>query len=85
MVLSVDICMRRRDADLVDDAKARFWTDRIKAGQVIGAGGAPRVRPTLPQDSKKGGPPQSEAKVIFVDCLLCFHGAGNKLQLALRL
>ena len=60
-VLSVDICMQRRDADLCDDAKARYWIERIKSGQeVIGAGGGPPARPTLQQDSRQGPPPSQK-------------------------
>ena len=67
-VLSVDICMQRRDADLCDDAKARYWIERIKSGQVIGAGGGPPARLTLQPDSRQGAPPQSEAKITCADC-----------------
>ena len=57
-IISVDICMQRELGDLGAESAIKFWTARIKSGQLVGAGGGPLARPTQLPDTKKGAPPQ---------------------------
>ena len=56
-VLSVDMCMQKKDADLCADSSSRFWFDRIRSGQVVGAGGGPPCETFSAARLQEGGPP----------------------------
>ena len=56
-VISVDLCLQKADADLCSDASVKFWIDRIKAGQIVGAGGGPPCETFSAARLQSGGPP----------------------------
>ena len=56
-VISVDMCMQKLDADLCAHSSSRFWFDRIKSGQVVGAGGGPPCETFSAARLQEGGPP----------------------------
>ena len=41
LTISVDMCMQRKDGNLATDTATSWWLNRIRAGQVVGAGGGP--------------------------------------------
>ena len=57
-VLSVDMCLQRERGDLASSSSLTWWMDRIKTGQVCGAGGAPPASPIQLPDSCREAPPQ---------------------------
>ena len=58
-VLSVDMCLQRERGDLASSSSSvAWWIDRIKSGQVCGAGGGPHVNPFPLRDSCRGAPLQ---------------------------
>ena len=56
-VISVDICMQREQADLCSDHSTSFWVNRVKAGQILGAGGGPPCETYTAARHQPGGPP----------------------------
>ena len=55
-VLSVDMCLQRERGDLASSASLAWWMDRIKTGQMCGAGGAPLANLFQLHDSCRGAP-----------------------------
>ena len=41
LVISVDMCMQKKDGNLATDTATNWWINRVRAGQVVGAGGGP--------------------------------------------
>ena len=41
IVISVDLCMQKRDGNLASDHATSWWINRIRSGQIFGAGGGP--------------------------------------------
>ena len=41
LVISVDMCMQRKDGNLATDTATSWWLNRVRAGQILGAGGGP--------------------------------------------
>ena len=41
IVVSVDMCMQRRDGNLATEHATAWWINRIRSGQIFGAGGGP--------------------------------------------
>ena len=41
MVISVDMCMQKKDGNLATSKATSWWLERIRAGQIIGTGGGP--------------------------------------------
>ena len=41
MTISVDMCMQKKDGNLATSNATSCWLERIRAGQIIGAGGGP--------------------------------------------
>ena len=81
-VISVDLCLQKADADLCSDASVKFWIDRIKAGQIVGAGGGPPVRLFLLQDFSRGALPHYETKTTSMDCRPSMIDNGSRLMWA---
>ena len=55
-VISVDLCLQREQGNLVSPTAHAFWVDRIKSGQVIGAGGGPPCETYSAARQQSGGP-----------------------------
>ena len=55
--LSVDLCLERQRGDLLDHANQRWWLDRAKSGQLVGAGGGPPCETFSAARHAPGGPP----------------------------
>ena len=56
-VLSVDMCLQRERGDLASSHSLHWWIDRIKSGQVCGAGGGPPCESYSVARLLEGGPP----------------------------
>ena len=56
-MISIDICMQRKAADLSEDGNVKFWIDRIKSGQLVAAGGGPPCETYTAARFQAGGPP----------------------------
>ena len=41
LVISVDMCMQRKDGNLATDTATSWWLTRVRSGQIVGAGGPP--------------------------------------------
>lgn len=44
LVISVDMCMQRKDGNLATDTATSWWLNRVRSGQIVGAGGAPPAK-----------------------------------------
>ena len=54
--ISVDLCMQRKDGNLATDKAIAWWTDRVRTGQLIGAGGGPPCESYTAARFQEGGP-----------------------------
>ena len=41
MVISIDLCMQKKDGNLATDSATAWWIQRVRTGQLLGAGGGP--------------------------------------------
>ena len=62
-VLSVDMCLQRERGDLASSSSLTWWMDRIKTGQVCGAGGGPPCESYSAARLLQGGPPRWDPAV----------------------
>ena len=56
-VLSVDMCLQRERGDLASSSSLVWWMERIKSGQICGAGGGPPCESYSVARLLDGGPP----------------------------
>ena len=56
-VLSVDMCLQRERGDLATSSSLSWWIQRIKSGQICGAGGGPPCESFSAARLLEGGPP----------------------------
>eukprot|EP00435_Cladocopium_sp_Y103_P015128 s3107_g3.t1 len=56
-VLSIDMCMQKKVANLSTAHSLRFWKDRLAAGEVCGIGGGPPCESYSAARHAPGGPP----------------------------
>ena len=56
LVISVDLCMQRKDGNLATAQASAWWTDRVRSGQLIGAGGGPPCESYTAARFLDGGP-----------------------------
>ena len=41
MVIPIDLCMQKKDGSLATDSATTWWLQRVRSGQLLGAGGGP--------------------------------------------
>ena len=65
-VISVDICMQRERGDLGAESSLKFWTARVRSGQLVGAGGGPPCETYTAARFQEGGPPPVRSSEYLV-------------------
>ena len=61
--ISVDLCLQRQHTDLATHQSVHWWTARIRAGQVISAGGGPPCETfSVARTQNDGGPRQLRSR-----------------------
>lgn len=56
-VLSIDMCLQRERGDLASSSSLSWWLDRIRSGQICGAGGGPPCETYSAARMLQDGPP----------------------------
>ena len=80
-VISVDLCAQKQQAqaDLSSDGSTKFWAERVRSGQLVGAGGGRETYSVLHSISKEAPRPFG-TKIIPVDFLHWGENFGDRLQ-----